>query len=87
MLDEVVGDDEILRAVADARERFAVIENVDVDERLSRELRIFPAQIGDAHPVDVPDARRGRHFERIVQRPDLETVTAQVGARDRPAAQ
>src|SRR5439155_7603663 len=65
----------------------AVVQDVDVHQLLPVELGVFLPEVRDAEPVDVPDARRLRYLERVVQRADLDPLPAQVGAGNRLATQ
>lgn len=92
VLEEVVGDDEVLGGVGLGLEAFAVVEDVDLDEVEVREFGVVAAEFGDGHAVDVADAGVAGEAEGLVEGADLDAGAAEEGcgeglAVDRPAAE
>ena len=75
VLEHVVGDDEVERSVGNRRQGFAVIDNVDVDQRQRFEFGIVRTQHRLGQAVDIAHARAFRHRQGFVQRADFDAVT------------
>src|SRR3546814_16892849 len=75
MLEEMVGDDEIQRAVRDAVQCLAAVDDVGLDQRPLGHLRIFLAQILEGMAVEVFHPRIGLHVERCAERGDPGSLT------------
>src|SRR3954454_22933497 len=78
MLEEVVGDDEVLRAVLNRRQDLTVVDDVRFDKRAVGELGVVPAQLRHGQTVDVPDPHITGHRQWKVECADLETLPEQV---------
>ena len=78
VLEEVVGDDEVLGVGRDRLQPFAVVDHVDRRQVHALQLRVGSAQLRGRQPVHVARRRPARDGEAAVERADLETVAAQV---------
>ena len=78
VLEEVVGDDEILALGADRGQLLAVVDDVDLGQAVLGELRVLAPQVRRRHPVQVVDVCLRGGGERLVEGADLDPLTAQV---------
>jgi hypothetical protein len=84
VLDEVIGDDEVHRRVGLSAELLTVIDDVDLDELLDRQLWIVAAQAIDVHAIDIAHQRTRRNPQRTVQGAHLQAAATQVLTRQSP---
>src|ERR1700754_2681667 len=78
VLEEVVGDDEVLALGGDRGQRLAVVDHVDVGQVPIDEFRGFASQVGRGQTVDIAGVRVGGQRHRLVQRSDLDPLAEQV---------
>ena len=62
-------DHEVLGAVADRGQALAVVQDVYLDERCTRQLGVVPSKLVDRQMVDVTHVRRARDVQRVVEAP------------------
>jgi hypothetical protein len=74
VLEEVIRDNKVQTRVGDLRKPFAVIEEVDLNEGFVLKLGIVGAQLRDGQAVDVANPGRARHGQRVMERPDLDSL-------------
>lgn len=77
---EVAGNDEVDALVAQRGQSLAVVQYIDLHQRLVAELGIFGAQVSGAESVQVLDRASIRGRKRVVKGPDLDPGPRQMGA-------
>ena len=82
VLKEMVCDHEVLGAVADRGQALAVVQDVYLDERCTRQLGVVPSKLVDRQMVDVTHVRRARDVQRVVEGADLDALASEVATRD-----
>jgi len=69
---EVAGNDEVDALVAQRGQSLAVVQYIDLHQRLVAELGIFGAQVSGAESVQILDRASIRGRKRVVKGPDLD---------------
>src|SRR5271165_5345697 len=75
MLEEMVCDQEVLRAIGDGGQRFAVIDDVGGLQRKAVKLGIMAEQVLQAEAVYIANRRRAGDRKGALQRSDLDART------------
>jgi hypothetical protein len=82
VLEEMIGDDEVLTLIVDRRKALTVVQDVHVHERLGFELGVVAPKLVDRQVVDVSHVRRARNVERVVEGADLDAGAPEIAPGD-----
>ncbi len=77
VLEEMIGDDEVLRSCGYGRELLSIVDDVHWSQVPLGELGVLPPQVIHAHPIDVSRRSLRWHHEWLVKWADLQALSGE----------